>query len=131
MYGVRFNLSNDNNMLYNITAKDTSFVKDSISVPYRDIGRPQYEKYCLSGLVDHPEISNYQNIISAIEIQSSPMQQPCVPSFIAECEQENTDAFGPYVSIANISGPDTQQLGHMIISNLSNDTSNTLRLIRD
>ena len=99
MHRLTFNLSTEKINDYIITAEDTSFIKDTIVIPFNDIGRPQYEKYCISGSVIHPEISNYQNIVNAVEIQSSPAPQYCHKSYIEKCTSDGIPLYGPYVSI--------------------------------
>lgn len=113
---------------YKIKPEDTGFIKDSVSIPFYDIGRPQYEKYRISGKVDHPEISHYQNLVDIIEIQSSAQQEPVLETFIDECNKNNVPCWGPYVSIARNKSNDNQLIGYNIIKNFNQNGNNTLLL---
>jgi len=113
---------------YKIKPEDTGFIKDSIAIPFYDIGRPQYEKYRISGKVDHPEISHYQNLVDTIELNGSAKQEPCVDSFVDECDKHNVPCWGPYVSIAKNKSNDNQLIGYNIIKNFNQNGNNTLVL---
>jgi hypothetical protein len=109
---------------YKITPDDTSFTRDVVSLPFYDIGRPQYEKYLVGGFVDHSEISNYQNIINRIEMTTRPTTDPVDPNFILECKRLNVPQWGPYVNIAKNKYRNPGILGYYIINdvNPNNDT---------
>ena len=113
---------------YSISPEDTSFVKDVISMPFHDIGRPQYEKFCISGEVIHPEISNFIHITNKLEIQSNATMESVHPSYIKKCKQSNVAAWGTNVSIAKNKYPNPQSLGYLLIKNYSEFKNNTLLL---
>lgn len=115
---------------YKIKPEDTGFIKDIVTIPFYDIGRPQYEKYRISGKVDHPEISHYQNLVDTIELSGSATQEPLLDSFVNECNKHNIPIWGPYVSIAKNKSTDNQLLGYNIIKNYKENQNNILILRR-
>ena len=119
MSRVMFNRSDEAIKSYNITPSDTSFIKDAVTIPFNDIGRPQYEKFCISGNVTNPEISNYNNVINAVELSSTPVQTPIDPRFITTCEQQGVEQWGLNVCVAKNKEIDTQLMGYTVISNFT------------
>lgn len=120
----------DSVSLYKITPEDTSFTRDVVSLPFYDIGRPQYEKYLVGGFVDHIEISNYQNIINRIEMTTRPTTDPVDPNFILECERLNVPHWGPYVNIAKNKYRNPGILGYYIINDVD-PNNNTVVLSKN
>lgn len=115
--------------LYKITPADTSFTRDVVSLPFYDIGRPQYEKYLLGGSVDHEEISNYQLITNRIEITTRPTIDPIDIEFVNECKRLNVPQWGPYVNIAKNKNRNPGLLGYYILNDTS-DNNDTVMLSR-
>ena len=123
MSRVMFNRSDEAIKSYSITPGDTSFIRDAVTVPFNDIGRPQYEKFCLSGDVINVEISNYNNIINAVELSGNPVQTPIDIRFIKACIQQGVEQWGPNVCIAKNKEIDTQLMGYVVISNFTEENN--------
>jgi len=113
---------------YVIEAADTSFVHDAISVPYYDIGRPQFEKYMVSGQVTHTEISNYDAIANRIELTSMSVQDVVPDDYYNQCWENNVPVYGNYLNIATNPNRNWASLGEFIIGNYNADSANILRL---
>lgn len=113
---------------YSIQHTDTSFVKDAITMPFHDIGRPQYEKYCISGEVIHSEISNFTHITNKLEIVSNPLAESVHPSYIEKCMHSGVPVWGTNVNIAKNTAPNPLSIGYLLIRNFSEIRTNTLLL---
>jgi hypothetical protein len=128
LHHISIQKSTENIKNYSIKHDDTSFVNDIITMPFQDIGRPQYEKYCISGEVIHPEISNFIHITNKLEFQSNATVQSVHPSYIEKCNQLGVPVWGTNVSIAKNKNPNPQSLGFLLIRNFSETKNNTLLL---
>mgnify|MGYP003641701096 CR=1 FL=1 len=115
---------------YTIIPNDTSFIKDTVGVPYYDIGRPQYEKFLVSGAVKHSEISNYLAIANRIELTSCRIQDVIDDNFIKQCADENVEVFGPYLNVASTQHRNPSMLGCFLLQHYSPDTPMVLWLQR-
>lgn len=113
---------------YRIVPADTSFIRDAVSMPFYDIGRPQYEKYVISGVVDHEEISNYANITNQIEINADPKQVVVDSRFYDLCLDKGVPCYGNYVSIAKSAHRNPWTLGEFLLTNYSFDSENKMTL---
>ena len=114
---------------YRVTHEDTSFVKDVVSLPFNDIGRPQYEKYILCGKVQHEEISNYQNITNRIELEGRAIADSIDSNYISECEKAGVPVWGTVVNIAKKKQRDPSMLGYQMLTGWkSEDGKNRLCL---
>lgn len=128
LHRVSIQKSLDGLASYQITHSDSSFTEDVISLPFNDIGRPQFEKYCISGRVADPEISNFANITNKLEFRSKAKSEVCLQSYIDECETFGVPVWGPYVPIAGSKVTNPQELGYTIIKNFSENKLNELLL---
>lgn len=111
---------------YSIKPEDTSFTNDVITMPFYDIGRPQYEKYCISNEILHPEISNFTHIINKLEIRSHAVSEPVNQGYIEKCINNNVPVWAPNVCIAKNKTSNPQSIGHLLIANYQEDKPNIL-----
>jgi hypothetical protein len=112
---------------YKVKPSDTIFGHDSLVVPFRDIGRPQYEKWSISGHVSHNEISNYDRITNYIDFYF------CAPSrivpnrrFIRQCKTEDVPAWGNMLSIGTAKYHNFDDVGYLFVNALT--TNNYLSI---
>lgn len=116
---------------YTIQPEDTGFRKDLICLPYYDVGRPQFEKYQLCNVVDHPEISNYKNIARTIEITAEVRDEPVPQSFYDACAAAGVPAYGNYVPIARNIDQNPGAIGYFFIKHFRHAMDNVLTLQRE
>jgi hypothetical protein len=86
---------------YQVKSSDTVFEKACINFPYYDVGRPQYEKWLLTGKLDSQEISNYINIPDTVDILSYSQSIKYDDRYINQCEENNVPAWKPNLPFAN------------------------------
>lgn len=93
---------------YTVQHTDTAFSPGGLSLAYHDVGRPQYEKWKLSGTVHSAEISNYTNISDRIELQT--LQQEVLPDplYTQACISAGVPQWGHYVPLAQFQDWETQ-----------------------
>jgi hypothetical protein len=103
---------------YKIKDSDTSFKKELISLPYYDIGRPQFEKYQITGEVFHPEISNYITIVNSVHFTSSALVEEVPKSYHTLCSEIGSPVFGNYVPICKNKMISPYSFGEFICQNL-------------
>jgi hypothetical protein len=116
---------------YTIQPSDTGFRKDLICLPYYDVGRPQFEKYQLCNVIDHPEISNYKNIARTIEITAEVRDEPVPQVFYDRCAEAGVPAYGNYVAIARNVDQNPGAIGYFFIKNFRHAMDNVLTLQRE
>ena len=107
---------------YKVKPSDTIFGHDSLVVPFMDIGRPQYEKWSISGHVSHNEISNYDRITNFIDFYL------CAPSrivpnqqYIEQCKTEDVPAWGNVLSIGTAKYHNFDDVGYLFVNALTTD----------
>jgi len=89
---------------YQVQAEDTTFYPSQLNIPYHDIGRPQYEKWLLSGSVTNTEIENFTNISNQIELSMiNNRLVNCHPEqeYIDACNRAEVDIWGNYLPLGN------------------------------
>jgi hypothetical protein len=91
---------------YQVQAEDTVFYPSQLNIPYHNIGRPQYEKWLLSGSVTNTEIENFTNIPNAIELHmmSNKLVKNCQPEqeYVDACNSAGVDVWGNYLPLGNL-----------------------------
>ena len=101
-----FFLSNRLEYDYQVQAQDTAFYPSQLNVPYHNIGRPQYEKWLLSGSVTNTEIENFTDIPNHIELwmTSNKLVKNCQPEqeYIDACNRAGVEVWGNYLPLGNL-----------------------------
>lgn len=116
---------------YIIKPEDTSFTRELIALPYQDVGRPQFEKFQVSGLVDHEEISNYRYLVNRIEITCAQMQENVPKQYYEKCRDQGVHAYGNHVPLFKTSSYNPGASGYFMLKNLRSDGQNRLFLKTD
>lgn len=108
---------------YKVTPSDTIFGYNNVVVPFMDIGRPQYEKWCISRHVVHTEISNYDRIINYLDFYSTPVPITPNPEFITQCNYEQVPVWGNVLSIGVANYTNFDAVGYDVVNALVDDNN--------
>lgn len=103
---------------YTIKPSDTSFKKEVVTLPYYDIGRPQFEKYQIDRTIDHPEISNYIHITNRVHFTSSAMVEYVPKSYYALGAEKHEPLYGNYLPVLRSNDFSPYAFGEFIMCNL-------------
>jgi hypothetical protein len=106
---------------YTIVPSDTSFKKELGTIPYYDIGRPQFEKYQIDRTIDHPEISNYMHISNRIHFTSGAMVEDVPKSYYALGAELNVPIYGNYLPVLKSADISPYAFGEFIMTYLQAD----------
>jgi hypothetical protein len=104
---------------YTVTAKDTTFDRQNVMIPFYDIGRPQFEKWAICGKVIHEEISNYINISTKLHLLVNRAAITPPMDYVNKCITSGVDVFGPNLSLGNFDVRNVDHAGYDILKHLN------------